>query len=138
MKTRSSQFEVRENTASPRQHDLRYVTQPGSNELSSVEVHELQPRAVQNNLSLTDLVSTRHAAAGSAATGVERRGENHLLTVQEVAELLQVPVSWVYERVRKRSLERLPGYRLGKYWRFREAEVLTWVERQRVGAHRNA
>jgi len=61
---------------------------------------------------------------------VERRGENHLLTVQEVAELLQVPVSWVYERVRKRSLERLPGYRLGKYWRFREKEVLAWVESQ--------
>lgn len=41
-----------------------------------------------------------------------------LLTVQQVAELLQVPVSWVYGRMRKRSLERLPAYRLGKYWRF--------------------
>jgi excisionase family DNA binding protein len=61
-----------------------------------------------------------------------------LLTVQQVAELLQVPVSWVYERVRKRSLERLPGYRLGKYWRFREAEVWTWIECQRVGARSNA
>ena len=39
-----------------------------------------------------------------------------LLTVQQVAELLQVPVSWVYGRMRKRSLERLPAYRLGKYW----------------------
>src|SRR5260370_6057330 len=127
MKTRSSQFEVRENTASPRQHDLRYVTQPGSNELSSVEVHELQPRAVQNNLSLTDLVITRHAAAGSAATGVERRGENHLLTVQEVAELLQVPVSWVYERVRKRSLERWPSHRLRHSCPFPQPEVFTCV-----------
>ena len=61
-----------------------------------------------------------------------------LLTVQQVAELLQVPVSWVYERVRKRSLERLPGYRLGKYWRFREEEVLTWIERQRIGTRPNA
>lgn len=41
-----------------------------------------------------------------------------LMTVQQVAELLQVPVSWVYGRLRKRSLEKLPGYRLGKYWRF--------------------
>lgn len=32
-----------------------------------------------------------------------------LLTVQQVAELLQVHVSWVYLRLRKRSLERLPG-----------------------------
>lgn len=51
-----------------------------------------------------------------------------LLTVQQVAELLQVPVSWVYGRLRKRSLERLPGYRLGKYWRFDKTELLAWVE----------
>ena len=56
---------------------------------------------------------------------------NELLTVKEVAELLRVPVSWVYERTRKRSLDRLPGIRLGKYWRFRQAEVLAWVESQR-------
>jgi len=43
-----------------------------------------------------------------------------LLTVQQVAELLQVPVSWVYGRLRKRSLEKLPRYRLGKYWRFNQ------------------
>jgi len=56
------------------------------------------------------------------------RDERHLLKVHEVAELLQVPVSWVYGRMRKRSLERLPGYRLGKYWRFRTDEVLAWVD----------
>src|SRR5712664_3535213 len=56
-----------------------------------------------------------------------------LLNVHQVAELLQVPVSWVYERVRKRSPERLPCYRLGKYWRFRELDLLAWIERQRVG-----
>lgn len=58
-----------------------------------------------------------------------------LLTVEEVAELLKVPVSWVYERTRQRGLNRLPGFRLGKYWRFREAEVFAWLERQRVGGH---
>jgi excisionase family DNA binding protein len=54
-----------------------------------------------------------------------------LLTVQQVAELLQVPVSWVYGRLGKRSLERLPGHRLGKYWRFNREEILEWVARQR-------
>src|SRR5260370_22319207 len=117
MKTRSSQFEARENTASPRQHDLRYVVRPGSNELSPVEVHELQPRAAQDDRSLTDLVKTRYSAPGSAATGVERRGENQLLTVHEVAELLQVHVTWIYERVRNRSLERLPRFRPDQAWR---------------------
>ena len=53
------------------------------------------------------------------------------LTVEEVAELLQVPVTWVYARTRKRAANRIPGYRLGKYWRFEESEVLAWVQRQR-------
>jgi excisionase family DNA binding protein len=55
-----------------------------------------------------------------------------LLTVEEVSELLHVPVSWVYERTRKRGTERIPGFRLGKYWRFREADVLAWLDRRRV------
>ncbi len=63
---------------------------------------------------------------------------DRLLTVEEVAELLQVPTSWVYERARRRSVERIPGFRLGKYWRFREADVLAWLERQRVGARSHA
>jgi excisionase family DNA binding protein len=66
-------------------------------------------------------------------TNASQRSE--LLTIQQVAELLQVPVSWVYGRLRKRSLERLPAYRLGKYWRFDRNEVLAWVECQRRGSH---
>ena len=56
-----------------------------------------------------------------------------LLTVEEVAHILQVPTSWVYGRTRQRVVNRLPGFRLGKYWRFREADVLAWLERQRSG-----
>jgi excisionase family DNA binding protein len=64
---------------------------------------------------------------------------NHtLLTVGDVAEMLQVPPSWVYEHTRQRSMDRIPAFRLGKYWRFREADVLAWIERQRVGARPNA
>jgi excisionase family DNA binding protein len=55
-----------------------------------------------------------------------------LLSVQQVAELLQVPVPWVYEPMRKRSLERLPGYRLRKYWRFGREEVLAWGTRHQM------
>lgn len=57
---------------------------------------------------------------------------SELLTVPQVAELLQVPVSWVYGRLRKRALDRLPGYRLGKYWRFNREEVLAWVTRHQT------
>jgi excisionase family DNA binding protein len=46
-----------------------------------------------------------------------------LLTVHEVAALLRVPVSWVYERTRRRGRERLPHIKMGKYLRFRAAEI---------------
>jgi excisionase family DNA binding protein len=82
------------------------------------------------------MLSSNHAISPASH---EQRGNlhpgplerNELLTIKEVAALLRVPVSWVYDRTRKRSLDRLPGIRLGKYWRFREAEVLAWVESQR-------
>jgi len=61
-----------------------------------------------------------------------------LLTIEEVAELLRVRVSWVYDRTRRRSVDRIPGFRLGKYWRFREADVIAWLERQRGGGRTNA
>ena len=51
-----------------------------------------------------------------------------LLTVPEVAELLRVPVSWVYERTRRRGIERLPHIKIGKYLRFRFTEVQTYLE----------
>jgi len=64
--------------------------------------------------------------------------ERSLLTVEEVAALLKVPPSWVYERTRLRTRERIPGFRLGKYWRFRESDILAWLERQRVGSRTDA
>ena len=79
--------------------------------------------------------------------GVRQRSEQRsqaptrpgaLLTVEEVAELLKVPISWVYERTRSRTSDRIPGFKLGKYWRFRETEVLAWIERQGVGGRANA
>ncbi len=59
-------------------------------------------------------------------------GNGRLLTVEELAERLNLPVSWIYAHTRKRSSDPIPGFRLGKYWRFREADVLDWLERQRV------
>jgi excisionase family DNA binding protein len=54
-----------------------------------------------------------------------------LLTVADVAELLRVPVSWVYGRTRRRGSERLPHVKLGKYLRFSHTEVATWLKRMR-------
>lgn len=110
MNPRSNQSALRESTASSRQHAPRNV----SSEKSSINF--------TNNPSI------------SPDTELGRE-EGNLLTVHQVAEMLQVPVSWVYGRMRKRSVQRLPGYRLGKYWRFRQAEVLAWIDSQRRNSH---
>lgn len=47
------------------------------------------------------------------------------LTVQEAAELLRVPVSWLYERTRTNSV---PHVKLGKYLRFDRDELAAWVD----------
>lgn len=56
-----------------------------------------------------------------------------LMTADEVARMLKVPVSWVYKYARGGLPNRIPGFRLGKYWRFREAEILAWLEQQKAG-----
>lgn len=79
-------------------------------------------------------VQVLHPSA-KAATGEEENDDNRFLTVGEVAKLLQVPVSWIYGRLRDRSSEPLPAYRVGKYWRFREQEIVAWVTRHKRGPH---
>jgi excisionase family DNA binding protein len=55
---------------------------------------------------------------------------DELMTVSEIAAFLKVPVSWVYERTRRRGMERLPHVKLGKYLRFSMPEVQEWLRKQ--------
>jgi len=55
-----------------------------------------------------------------------------LLTIQDVAKLLRVPISWVYDRLRSKAANPLPGFKVGKYWRFKEAEILAWLDARHV------
>lgn len=52
-----------------------------------------------------------------------------LLTAAEVALVLKVPVSWIYDRTRLRGPGRIPHIKLGKYLRFDANEVRTWLSR---------
>lgn len=49
-----------------------------------------------------------------------------LLTASEVAELLGVPKSWVYEQSRS---GRIPTVTLGRYRRYRREAIEEWVAR---------
>ena len=52
-----------------------------------------------------------------------------ILTVAQVADLLQIPKSSVYEktRIRRGDTPPLPCRRVGKYLRFFDSEVMTWL-----------
>ncbi len=123
MKDAPTQLDMRENTASARRHASR----------SEQRTSTPQPPVAYNNERLSRTVASHELPNGPTV----ERADERLLTIQQVADILHVPVSWVYGRTRRRSTERLPGIRLGKYWRFREGEIHAWVESQR-GGHRAA
>jgi excisionase family DNA binding protein len=129
---RSTQLGARENTASSRQHASRLVDSS-----SPLRPDRLSQSLKEKSRSLVtpkvQPVAPFAREPHNRATGEERVDRDPLLTIKEVAELLRVPISWVYGRTRKRALDRLPGYRLGKYWRFSENEVLAWVKCQHGG-----
>ena len=56
---------------------------------------------------------------------------DELMTVNEIAAQLKVPVSWVYQRTRRRGKGRIPHLKLGKYLRFSASEVTTWLQHLR-------
>lgn len=64
---------------------------------------------------------------------------SHLLTPEQLAERLQVQVSFIYENTRVRAGRRnddpLPFIRMGKYLRFYWPEVEKWLQRRQGGQH---
>ena len=119
MKPRDVQFDLRKNPDSPRVHGLRFPVS-GPSHVAQKETQSEEEAPPGNAARMLGTFELPLGNAPSRATGGRREDPGRLLTVEEVAALLRVPVSWVYGRMRKRSPERLPAYRLGKYWRFRE------------------
>ena len=70
----------------------------------------------------------------SGATPSVHEAELHeLMTVDDVAALLKVSKSWVYEHARARGTpqgERLPHIRIGKYLRFDAQAVRAFLTRK--------
>jgi len=77
------------------------------------------------------MLSTSHsprAVYKSTERDFRTLSSTDLLTVAEAAALLNLPVSWVYERTRRKGTERIPHFRLGKYLRFSQQELLDWLQ----------
>jgi excisionase family DNA binding protein len=67
-----------------------------------------------------------------APPGADPRG---LMDAQDVAEMLQVPRSWVYAEARA---GRMPHVTLGRYRRFRPAAIEEYIDHQEHGRPRAA
>ena len=55
-----------------------------------------------------------------------------LLTVDEAARYLHVPLSWVYEHARAGSGDRLPVIKVGKYLRFDRRDLRAYIDAKRA------
>ena len=53
--------------------------------------------------------------------------DSEFLTAEEVAEYLRLPLSTVYKFVQDK---RLPGFKVGKHWRFRKETIIQWTKDQ--------
>ena len=49
------------------------------------------------------------------------------LTAEEVAVYLRLPLSTVYKLVQDK---RIPGFKVGKHWRFRRETMENWIKTQ--------
>ncbi len=123
MKHRSTQLGVRKNPDSPRVHGLRLAVNPSSlrsEKLSRNSKEDKSSPPILPAVDKLDLPFTEATCEGS-----------HLLSVQEVAELLQVPSSWVYEHRRPRCGNPLPHMRIGKYLRFLMTDIANYLQATR-------
>ena len=51
----------------------------------------------------------------------------NLVGIKEMAQKLDLPVSWLYSRTRTNEI---PHYKIGKYVKFNESEVWDWIKQQ--------
>lgn len=116
---RRLQVDKRENPASQRRYDSRSAVamEPPSNINGKDRPSTAAAVTIVDDLPTESHVPA-HAATNRAATG-EKRTEDHLLTVDQVATRLSVSRNWVYNHA-----DAIGGYRLGKYLRFSWPRVL--------------
>lgn len=52
----------------------------------------------------------------------------HLITVKELSDILNVPISWIYQRT-SMGQEGIPHVKIGKYVRFDVDEVIKFLRK---------
>jgi len=148
MKTRSTQFDLRENTASAGQHAPRLATDNGSNTICIEEAPQIQRRSFQTDGAAHEIGNALHAAPEHAATAEGEAGYGQhasaaatpqhtkhandefepLLDSIEAARLLgNIHVKTLQRYARQ---GRIPGYQVAGHWYFRASELDRWLRSQ--------
>lgn len=63
-----------------------------------------------------------------AISGKEKQGDlamDKWLTVEQIAEYLQMSTSSIYKMAQR---GKIPAYKVGKQWRFRKEEIDRWIK----------
>ena len=60
------------------------------------------------------------------------KSREHLLTPEEAAAILRVKLSWLYQHTRRRTQDRIPFVKIGRYLRFREQDLVVYIEGRRL------
>jgi predicted DNA-binding transcriptional regulator AlpA len=84
-------------------------------------------------VSNSDPQAAATSSAGSSSADKINDALHELLTVEDVAALLKVSKTWVYEHTRTRGAgrsERLPCLKIGKYTRFDPQSVREFLRRR--------
>ena len=63
-------------------------------------------------------------------SGDVREDAEPLLTVQDVARRLNLPISWIYSQSEAGTL---PSFKIGRYVRFHAADIAAYIEASRRG-----
>lgn len=60
----------------------------------------------------------------------EVTGNDQLVTIEQMASILQVKPSWLYFRTMQTGANAIPRVKCGKYLRFDPSRVRAWIETQ--------
>lgn len=91
---------------------------------SSLHEHSRQPWARS--------VSGQNGSQRATAEQMELFPPSRYLSIEEVAELMHVPKSFIYRRTCRGHDDPIPSFRFGGHLRFRLDEIEEWIANHRV------
>ena len=87
----------------------------------------LNSRSLASRATTEEKIAPRAERREVGPDMVSNESDVDLMDVAEIARVLHVPVSWVYQHTRESGKERIPHIKLGKYLRFEVAAVREWL-----------